>query len=476
MYIILAFPVGMEEPLTVTQLNTRVKDVLGQSPGLREIWVSGEISNLKKYPSGHYYFTLKDSGSQIRAVLFAGSRLRVNFEPRDSMKVSAFGRVDIYVPNGGYQFIAETMRQSGIGDLYLEYEKLKRRLEAEGMFSESRKRPLPKYPRRIGVVTSEAGAVIHDIITTSATRFPADILLVPAQVQGEGSAATVVRGIEMLNRVGVDVIIVGRGGGSIEDLWTFNEESVARAIAASRIPVVSAVGHETDFTIADFVADRRAPTPTGAAAIVLRDVPDIKADIDNMAYRAGRALSQAIGESRGRLEIASAKVSPRRALDDIGNATIRLDDLFARAGRGPRDALAEMRRRYEAASYRLTPERSLERMGALKSRVESLSSSASREADHALSASKSRLSAAYPRADRAVSASLAKARGDLESLSKRMEGLNPENVLGRGYAMVTSGDGRVLVSAGGIEEGDDLVVHLRDGTLGTKVTKKEMKG
>ena len=262
---------AMSETITVTQLNTRVKDMITSSPAVRDVWVEGEISNLKKYPSGHYYMTLKDAGSEIRAVLFANSRFRVDFEPKDNMKVSAFGRVDMYVPRGQYQFIIDTMRKSGLGDLFLRYEALKRKLEAEGLFDQARKRPLPKYPRRIGVVTSQTGAVIHDIITTSATRFPADIILAPAQVQGDGAAQTIVAGMELLNRHGVDVIIVGRGGGSLEDLWPFNEEMVARAIARSKAPVVSAVGHETDFTIADFVADARAPTPTGAAAIILRD-------------------------------------------------------------------------------------------------------------------------------------------------------------------------------------------------------------
>ena len=267
----------MSETITVTQLNTRVKEIFSSSPGIRDVWVTGEISGLKRYPSGHYYFTLKDSGSNIRGVLFAGSRARMSFEPAENMKVVAFGHVDIYVPNGRYQFIVETMRQSGVGDLYLQFEKLKRKLEAEGLFDRSRKRPLPEYPRTIGVVTSEKGAVIHDIITTAASRFPADIVLAPSMVQGEGAAATIVAGIELLNRYGVDVIIVGRGGGSIEDLWPFNEEIVARAIAASAVPVVSAVGHETDFTISDFVADARAATPTGAAAVILRDRAEFSA-------------------------------------------------------------------------------------------------------------------------------------------------------------------------------------------------------
>ena len=223
----------MQETVTVTQLNNRARNILTNSPAVRDIWVNGEISNLTKASSGHYYFTLKDPGSEIRAAMFARSRMRIDFEPKNSMKVSAFGSVDIYVARGSYQFIVETMRPAGIGDLYLAFEALKKKLEAEGLFDQSRKRPLPRYPRRIGVVTSETGAVIHDIITTSASRFPADIYLAPSMVQGDGAAETIVKGIELLNRFDVDVIIVARGGGSLEDLWPFNEEAVARAYAAS---------------------------------------------------------------------------------------------------------------------------------------------------------------------------------------------------------------------------------------------------
>lgn len=239
----------MADKLTVTALNSRVKELLTSHPGLRDIFVIGEISNFKTYTSGHCYFVLKDAGATVNAVMFRSARARIDFQPTDSMKVEAFGHVDLYPERGSYQFIVETMRKSGVGELYQEYERLKKKLEAEGLFSKDRKRPIPRYPRTIGVVTSPTGAVIHDILTTTKRLYPADILLAPAKVQGEGSAESIVSGIQLLNRAGVDVIIIGRGGGSLEDLWAFNEEAVVRAIAASGVPVISSVGHETDFTL-----------------------------------------------------------------------------------------------------------------------------------------------------------------------------------------------------------------------------------
>lgn len=443
----------MSETITVTQLNTRVKELFNSSPGVRDVWVSGEISNLKRYPSGHYYFTLKDPGSEIRGVLFAGSRSRMDFEPLDNMKVLAYGHADMYVQRGSYQFIVETMRRSGVGDLYAEFERLKAKLEAEGLFDRSRKRPLPKYPRRIGVVTSPTGAVIHDIITTSASRFPADIILAPAQVQGEGAAVSIVSGIEMLNRYGVDIIIVGRGGGSIEDLWAFNEEPVARAIAASEVPIVSAVGHETDFTISDFVADARAPTPTGAAAIILRDRSEVSAQIDRDMARLDRAMVGVVREMRHRYQVLDARLSPKRASESLAITRMHLDEMSLRSDRALGDKVSEMRHRFQSLEQRISPSKAsgdlenlVERLGALASRLDSS-------------------------IDRSVEASSA----ELGSLSARLEALNPLNVLGRGYGMVTDSEGRVLTSVSGMGVGDKVTITMRDGSVKAAIGSKEMK-
>ena len=437
----------MEDPLTVTQLNTLAKGVLKSSPGLNDVWVVGEISNLKRYTSGHYYFVLKDAGSQVSAVLFAGHRARMSFEPRENMKVVAFGSVDIYLQRGSYQFIVETMRQSGVGELYRRFAELKARLQAEGLFDASRKRPLPRYPRRIGVVTSETGAVIHDIITTSSTRFPADILLAPARVQGEGAAATIVAGIGLLDRYGVDVIIVGRGGGSLEDLWPFNEEPVARAISACGTPVVSAVGHETDFTIADFVADARAPTPTGAAAMVLRDRREVRAQVDGDMYAATRALSAVLDRMRARFDVLDARLSPEAASRGMAMRSMELDDLWSRARRAMESKASSLGSRLDRASARLSPAAALRDLGAKRERADSLCA----------------------RASLASRSALAGASASLESASGRLEALNPTRVMERGYGIVLGPDGRAVTSVSGIIVGERLDVRLRDGTARTTV-------
>lgn len=444
----------MPETVTVTQLNNRAKNILANSPAVRDVWVNGEISNLTRASSGHYYFTLKDPGSEIRAAMFARSRQRIDFEPKDNMKVSAFGSVDIYVQRGSYQFIVETMRPSGVGDLYLAFEELKRKLQAEGLFDESRKRPLPRYPRRIGVVTSETGAVIHDIITTSASRFPADIILAPSMVQGEGAADTIVHGIELLDRAGVDIIVVARGGGSLEDLWPFNEERVARAIAASRTPVVSAVGHETDFTIADFVADLRAPTPTGAAALILRDRMETSRQINEGMARASRALSGVLERMRSRFAVADTRLSPRKALGDIVMMGMSVDDVSARMDNALLGKVSEMRSRFDVANAKLSPASGLDRMEILRGRMESL----------------------YSRAENTVDSGLRADRARLEALSGRLESLNPRNVLSRGYGMVTDGSGRVITSVDGLSAGDVVTVGMMDGTAQAEIREVTRNG
>ena len=414
----------MAETVTVTQLNSRVKTILGNSPAVRDLWVNGEISNLKKYPSGHYYFTLKDSGSEIRAVLFAHSRQRMEFEPKENMKVSAFGSVDMYVQRGAYQFVVENMRPAGLGDLYLAFEAL-----------------------------SEKGAVIHDIITTSGSRFPADILLAPALVQGEGAARSIVDGIELLNRVGVDVLIVGRGGGSLEDLWAFNEEPVARAIASSKAPVVSAVGHETDFTIADFVADVRAPTPTGAAAIILRDRVEILNQLNTDMARASRALSASLDRMNHRFEVLDARLSPEKALDDLSMRLMSVDDLSNRGENALRTQVSEMRRRFEVVNAKLSPAAGLSRMETLSERCSSL----------------------YSRAEASVGRRFDTAASRLESLSGRLESLNPLNVLSRGYGLITDSEGRAVTSVDGVATGDRVTINLRDGSASARIEEKVRK-
>lgn len=260
--------------LTVTQLNTYIKGCFEDNPVFSNVFLTGEVSNFVCYSrTGHFYFTLKDENCQIKAVMFSSYSSRVRFRPENGLKVICRGRVSCYERDGVYQIYVEDMQPDGMGALNLAFEQLKRKLGAEGLFEESRKRPLPRYPRKIGVVTSNMGAAVQDITKILARRFPiSEVVLYPAQVQGDGAAEDIVKGIEKINGLDdVDVIIVGRGGGSIEDLWAFNTELVARAVAASQIPVISAVGHETDFTICDFAADLRAATPSAAAELAVPD-------------------------------------------------------------------------------------------------------------------------------------------------------------------------------------------------------------
>ncbi|MCR4427102.1 MAG: exodeoxyribonuclease VII large subunit [Firmicutes bacterium] len=286
--------------LTVSDVTARVAEAVRAHHGLSGVWVVGEISNFTHHTSGHMYFTLKDDFSRLRAVMFRGQNTRLRFMPANGMSVFAHGSVEVYERGGEYQLYTDTLEPLGMGALYLAFQELRARLEAEGLFDAELKRPLPTFPSRIAVVTSPTGAAIRDIITVARRRFPGiNILVVPALVQGEGAPDSIARGIELASRVeDVDCLIVGRGGGSAEELWVFNDEKVARAIRASRVPVVSAVGHETDFTIADFAADVRAPTPSAAAEMVVPDVAALTRRVENARARLVRAGALAVDHRR----------------------------------------------------------------------------------------------------------------------------------------------------------------------------------
>ncbi len=271
---------------SITALNRAIKNMFDSKPELNRVYIKGEISNFKHHSRGHFYFTLKDENSRIAAVMFSSSASRINFEPEDGMKVLVSGRVTVYEATGGYQIYVDEMAIDGIGNLYLEFEKLKKKLEGEGLFDISHKRAIPKYPKKIGIITAPTGAAIRDILSTIKRRYPiCETILFPALVQGVGAKESIVEQIQRAQDFDVDVIICGRGGGSIEDLWAFNEEIVARAIYSSKIPIISAVGHEIDFTIADFVADLRAPTPTGAAEMAVPNLSDLGVLIDQYRIR-----------------------------------------------------------------------------------------------------------------------------------------------------------------------------------------------
>ncbi|MBQ2942019.1 MAG: exodeoxyribonuclease VII large subunit [Clostridia bacterium] len=314
--------------MTVSELNSNMKKLLDSRPGLKDIWIQGEISNFKlNLPSGHMYLTLKDEKSVLKACMFRGANQSLTFRPEDGMKVLARGRVSVYEPGGTYQLYIEELILDGLGELYAAFNQLKEKLRAEGLFDEALKKPIPMYPKRVGVITSDTGAAVRDIINVIKRRFRyADIILYPSKVQGEGAAENVCRGIEYFNRTkSVDVIIAGRGGGSIEDLWAFNEEITARAIFASEIPVISAVGHEIDFTIADFVADLRAPTPSAAAELAVPSSEELYEKLYVNKERMKNALLQALKQRESTLTYARKMLSAERFLDKLNNLTILID-------------------------------------------------------------------------------------------------------------------------------------------------------
>ncbi len=343
------------EIATVSRVNNYLKRLVESRPVLQDLWVKGELSNYKQHSSGHLYFTLKDEGSVLKSIMFRAAAAHLPFEPDNGMKVVAHGHVAVWEAGGEYQLYVDQMKPDGVGDLFLKYEELKKKLASEGLFDERHKKPLPQFPRRIGIVTAPTGAAVRDIIHVCTRRWPlSELVIFPALVQGVGAKESIVQGIQYFNQSGtVDVLIVGRGGGSIEDLWAFNEETVARAIFESHIPVVSAVGHETDFTIADFVADRRAPTPSAAAEICVPSADEMERFLKQMQTRMNHTISRLI--ERGRLQL--KRLQPRHPQDRIDGLRQRIDMLTQRM----------------ESHYRLTLSDHGKRLGLLSSKLDALS-------------------------------------------------------------------------------------------------------
>ncbi len=321
---------------TVTQINNYIKAILERTEVLQNVWIKGEISNLKYHSSGHVYLTLKDEGAALRAVMFKGAVMKLPFKMENGMKVSANGRIGVFERDGAYQLYIENMEQEGQGDLFKKLEELKKKLTQEGIFDEKHKKPIPRFPKRVGVVTSPTGAAVRDILNILTRRYPlAEVFLYPALVQGPGAAPSIVKGIEFLNKTqDVDVIIVGRGGGSIEDLWAFNEEVTVRAIFASKIPIISAVGHETDFTLSDAAADLRAPTPSAAAEIAVPDQAEIAQGLEKHRARLKSLLLKKAEESEIKLRLISERASAEsfmRRIENLMQTTDRGFDMLQRA-------------------------------------------------------------------------------------------------------------------------------------------------
>ena len=435
---------------TVSELATRIKARLeDQFPA---VWVEGEISNLRTPSSGHAYFTLKDDGAQLRCVLFRGRGRRVAFQPEDGMQVLAFGGLDVYVARGEYQLVVELLEPKGVGALQLAFEQLKRRLEAEGLFDAARKRPLPSFPRTIGIVTSPTGAAVRDMLHVIGRRF-ADlrILITPVRVQGEEAPGEIVRALRDLQEIAeLDVVIVGRGGGSIEDLWAFNDERVARAIAACRVPVISAVGHETDFTIADFVADLRAPTPSAAAELVVQEKLQVARALVDLYENLKQAMAGRLDRERARID----SLAKRRVLTDAARALRdlhrRLDDLTARLTLGVRGSQRQVAHRLSLARNALRSLNPVARIANGTALLSQLRGRLASAAVHSVKASRHRFDAAV---------------GQLDSLS-------PLAVLGRGYSLTRLlPSGAIVRNAAQTRPGDAVEILLHRGALDARVER-----
>jgi len=427
--------------LTVSALTALVRGVLEEN--FDQVWVEGEISNFASPQSGHCYFTLKDAGAQLRVVMFRGAARALKFTPRDGMRVLVRGRITLFEPRGEYQLVAEYLEPQGIGGLQLAFIQLKERLAKEGLFSEAHKKEIPKLPQRIGVVTSPTGAAIRDILTVLTRRFAnLEILISPVRVQGEGAALEIAGAINDLNRLGgVDVMIVGRGGGSLEDLWAFNEEVVARAIHRSAVPVISAVGHEVDFTIADFVADLRAATPSAAAELVVRSKKELTAELDALTHRLDICQLRCLdGWRAGVLALSRALADPSRVL---GHLSQRVDSL----------------------DWRLRREADL-LVGGYGERVATLSARLSRQSPAlTLSRTAERLQTLSLRLDHAVARRLSGAAESLKVASGTLNAVSPLAVLARGYSITRKLPGRSVVrDSREIAPGDRLELSLAAGS------------
>ena len=415
-----------EKTFTVSEINAYIGRKLKFDPNLKNIYIKGEISNYKTYPSGHSYFTLKDEKSQIPAVIFKGNKDRfLKFEPKDGMKVIIKGKIEVYARDGKYQLYATRITEDGLGNLHVAFEQLKKKLKNEGLFDDAHKKEIPKYPKRIGVVTAQTGAAIRDIITTIKRRYPiCEILVFSTLVQGDRAAPQIVRQIRHAQKFNLDTLIVGRGGGSIEDLWPFNEEIVAREIYDCEIPVISAVGHEIDFTISDFVADIRAPTPTAAAELAVPELSKVKDNVNQLNKRLNKNVKDRITLNKTKLDHISQKSILKNPESIYEIKGMHLDNLINKLSYSSKNIISKNQNKLFK----------LENSHILKNPEE-----------------------------------ITKRKRDscLKNISK-LEVLNPLLTLKRGYSIAKTDD-KVISSAKDVDVGDEVDIEFNDGTVHTKV-------
>ena len=441
--------------LSVKALTKYIKRKFDADPHLRNVFVKGELSNVKIHSSGHIYFTLKDDQSRMPAVMFAAQAKSLKFKPESGMNVLLQGDVNVYENSGQYQLYAHHMQPDGIGELFIAFEQLKEKLQKEGLFLDARKKPIPKFPKKIGVVTATTGAAIRDIITTLNRRYPlAEVLIFPTLVQGSGAAPSIVKSIKHAQKNhGIDVLIVGRGGGSIEDLWAFNEEVVARAIVESSIPVISAVGHETDTTIADYVADLRAPTPTAAAELAVPNQIELLQHMMNRTSQLVHLMTTMITHDKKRLNrvVTSYPLAyPERLYRPFIEKLTRLQEQFERSGK---NIVVKEREQYTQKVLRLriqNPQRSLD---PLRKNVQNL----------------------QDRMHLAMKSTLKNKGRTFESSIRTLEALNPLTIMKRGYSISYQND-RVVKSVGDLNKDEPIRISLQDGVINAtiqSILKKE---
>lgn len=409
--LMMQLPIFQPPTWSVTDLTRYLRDLLESDGNLGDLWVEGEVSNLSRPASGHLYFTLKDSRAALRCIMWRNSVMRQSYLPRDGDAIEAHGSISIYEASGNYQLYADVIRPAGEGQLYQEFLRLKDKLEAEGLFDPERKKAVPGWPQKIGIVTSPTGAALRDMLETIDRRYPlARIILAPTQVQGDEAPEGIAAALESLNKQSQpDLILLARGGGSIEDLWAFNDERVARAIVASHSPVITGIGHETDFTIADFAADLRAPTPTAAAELATPDQLDLRANLKELRNAIHSTMSNLLLYQRSRLEGLHASLIMRSPLEQVRRDRQRLDEFTFRAGAA------------------LT---------------------------HAIEINRARLF----------------------GMEMRLNALNPQAILKRGYAIVSHPDGELVSSINQVNPGDDLHVRVSDGEFGVQVQDQDATG
>ncbi|MEI8596335.1 exodeoxyribonuclease VII large subunit [Photobacterium sp. Hal280] len=433
---------------TVSSLNAQVRLLLENEMGV--VWLIGELSNFSAPVSGHWYFTLKDARAQVKCAMFRGNNQRVTFRPANGNQVLVKARLSLYEPRGDYQLIIDSMQPEGDGRLQQQFEKLKMQLAAEGLFAQTLKQPLPEQPRRVGIITSKTGAALHDILQVLKRRDPSlPVVIYPTLVQGDGAAISIAQAIGRANtRQECDVLIVGRGGGSLEDLWAFNEEIVARTIAASQIPIISAVGHEVDVTIADFVADMRAPTPSAAAELVSRDLSAQMQKIHQHQQQLRHAMRHYLSVRQSQLVRWQHRLDRQHPQVQLNQQSQRLDELRSRLERAMRKQLSEHQQHLHRSDYKLalhSPAHQLERFA-------------------------SQLATNQRRLRDAMDRRLVKASHQLALATEKLDAVSPLATLARGYSITRDENGQVIRSTRQVNTGDTLQTTLADGTLRSIVT------